>query len=83
MPPIISDANTLTLQITNGQNEHLFSGDMFSIPAGLLHLKNYWDLSRDAYFELGLTGMIGQNNQRGYDDEGILVSEDSRVTALG
>ena len=83
MPSIISDANTLTLQITNGQNEHLFSGDMFSIPAGLLHLKNYCDLSRDAYFELGLTGMIGQNNQRGYDDEGILVSEDSRVTALG
>ncbi len=83
MPSIISDANTLTLQITNGQNEQLFSGDMFSFPAGLLHLKNYWDLSRDTYFELGLTGMLGQNNQRGYDEEGNLIFEDSRLTALG
>jgi hypothetical protein len=83
MPSIISDANTLTLQITNGQNEQLFSGDMFSLPAGLLHLKNYWDLTRDTYFELGLTGMLGQNNQRGYDEEGNLILEDSRLTALG
>jgi len=83
MPSIISDANTLTFQITNGQNEQLFSGDMFSFPAGLLHLKNYWDLSRDTYLELGLTGMIGKNNQRGYDEEGTLILEDSRLTALG
>jgi hypothetical protein len=83
MPSLISDANTLTLQITNGQNERLFSGDMFSIPAGLLHLKNYWDLSTETYLELGLTGMLGQNNQRGYDEEGNLILEDSRLTALG
>jgi len=83
MPTVISDANTLTLQITNGQNDHLFSGDVFSLPSGLLHLKNYWDLSRDTYLELGLTGMIGQNNQRGYDEEGNLILEDSRLTSLG
>ncbi|RKY90493.1 MAG: hypothetical protein DRQ13_12560 [Ignavibacteriae bacterium] len=56
---------------------------MFSFPAGLLHLKNYWDLSRDTYFELGLTGMLGQNNQRGYDEEGNMILEDTRLTALG
>lgn len=83
MPSIISDANSLTMQITNGQNEHLFAGSMFSSPAGLLHLKNYWDISRDTYLELGLTGMIGQNNQRGYDEEDNLILEDSRLTALG
>ena len=83
MPSIISDANTLTLQITNGQNEQLFSGDIFSSPAGLLRLKNYWDLSRDTYLELGLTGMLGKNNQRGYDEEGNLILEDSRLTTLG
>lgn len=83
MPSIISDANTLTLQITNGQNEQLFSGSMFSFPAGLLHLKNYWDLSRDTYLELGLTGMLGKNNLRGYDEEGNLILEDSRLTTLG
>jgi hypothetical protein len=83
MPPIFSDANNLTLQITNGQNEQLFSGDMFSFPAGLLHLQNYWDLSKDTYIELGLTGMLGKNNQRGYDEEGNLILEDSRLTTLG
>jgi len=83
MPSLISDANFLTIQITNGQNEQLFSADMFSFPAGLLHLKNYWDLSRDTYLELGLTGMIGKNNQRGYDEEGNLILEDTRVTTLG
>jgi hypothetical protein len=83
MPSIVSDANTLTLQLTNGQNDHLFSGDMFSFPAGLLHLKNYWDLSRDTYLELGLTGMLGKNNQRGYDEVGNLIYENSRLTTLG
>jgi hypothetical protein len=83
MPSLFSDANTLILQITNGQNEQLFSGEMFSLPAGLLHLKNYWDLSRDTYLEFGLTGMLGRNNQRGYDEEGNLLLEDSRLTALG
>jgi hypothetical protein len=83
MPSIFSDANNLTVQITNGQNDHLFSGDMFSFPAGLLHLKNYWDLSRDTYMELGLTGMLGTNNQRGYDMEGNLILEETRLTALG
>jgi hypothetical protein len=83
MPSFLSDANTLTLQITNGHNEQLFSGDMFSFPAELLHLKNYWDLSRDTYLELGLTGMLGKNNQSGYDEEGNLILEDSRLTALG
>jgi hypothetical protein len=83
MPSLIADANTLTFQITNGQNEHLFAGDMFSLPAGLLHLNNYWDLSRDTYLELGLTGMFGTNNFRGYDEEGDLKLEDSRLTSLG
>ena len=83
MPSIFSDANNLIVQITNGQNEHLFSGEMFSFPAGLLHLKNYWDLSKDTYMELGLTGMLGTNNQRGYDEEGNLILEKTRLTALG
>ena len=83
MPSLIADANTLIFQITNGQNEHLFSGDMFSLPAGLLHLKNYWDLSKDTYLELGLTGMFGTNNLKGYDEEGNLILEDSRLTSLG
>jgi len=52
----------LTLQITNSQNERLFSGNFFSKPAVLAHLKNYYDLTKNTYVELGLTGMIGENH---------------------
>jgi len=52
----------LTLQLTNGQNTHLFSGNFYSVPALLGHLKNYYDLSTNTYVELGLTGMVGQNH---------------------
>lgn len=83
MPPIISDANSLTVELTNGQNDHLFAGEMFSFPAALFHLKNYWDLSRDTYLEIGFSGMIGKNNLRGYNEEDSLILEDSRLTTLG
>lgn len=83
MPSLISDANQLTLQITNGQNENLFSGEAFSFPSVLAHLKNYWDLSTNTYLELGLSGMIGENNFRGYDDNNNLILENSRLTTLG
>jgi len=83
MPAFTSDANELTLQITNGKNEHLFSGGNFSFPAVLAHFKNYWDLSRSTYLELGFTGMIGKNNVKGYDVNGNITLEQNRATALG
>ena len=82
MPNIFADANTLTVQVTNGENENLFSGEMISFPSVLAHMKNYFDLSRDTYLELGLTGMYGQNNKRGYS-AGALQLEDTRNTLLG
>ncbi len=66
MPPVIADANELTLEITNGQNETLFAGQYHSIPTSLAHLKNYYDLSDATYLELGLSGMVGFNNRRGF-----------------
>ncbi len=83
MPSLFADANSLLIQITNGENEQLFSGELFSFPAALLHFKNYWDISPDTYFELGLTGMLGKNNVRGYDNDGNLILEDSRLTTVG
>ena len=80
--PLLADANSLTLEITNGQNEHLFSGEAFSFPSVLGHLKNYFDLTSDTYLELGITGMMGFNNIRGYiDDEKVLDAR--RITKLG
>jgi len=81
MPSFIADANELTLQITNGQNDHLFAGEVFSFPVVLGHFKNYFDLSENTYFEFGLTGMIGKNNIRGFMEDS-LVLESSRLTTL-
>jgi len=82
MPPLIAHANLLTLQITNGQNDHLFSGKIFSFPTVLGHLKNYYDLSPNTYLEFGLTGMIGSNNFRGYAEKDSLIMDSNRLTKL-
>ena len=62
MPKILPVTQYLTVQVTNGQNGRLFSGDFYSTPAILGHLKNYVDLTPNAYLELGLTGMMGRNH---------------------
>ena len=81
MPKLWAHANHLVLQVTNGQNEQLFAGKYFSIPAVMLRLKSYWDLSESTYFELGLTGMLGWNNARAKKDaSGNLDDEDWRET---
>jgi hypothetical protein len=83
MPRMWAHANHLVLQVTNGQNERLFAGKFYSIPALLLRLKSYYDLSESTYFELGLTGMLGWNNARGKaDDSGELENEDWRATGV-
>jgi hypothetical protein len=76
MPPLWAHANELTLEVVDGNNETLFSGEHFSVPSTMLHLKNYYDLSASTYLELGLTGMFGFNNKRGLlstDEDNELV----------
>ena len=68
MPPLVAHANELTLEITDGENETLFAGEHFSVPCVMAHLKNYYDLTENTYLELGLSGMFGVNNRRGYVD---------------
>ena len=81
MPPILAHANELTLEVTNAENDTLFAGEHFSIPATLAHLKNYYDLSESTYLELGLSGIFGMNNRRGYlDDDDRLANEAWRQT---
>jgi hypothetical protein len=81
LPPVWADYMEIEFQITNGQNSKMFSGDFFSVPSGLIHMRNYWDLSRNTYMELGLTGLFGTNTTLGktrkttkevpiYDEEG-------------
>lgn len=59
-PGLWADANELTVQLTTGDNE-AFSGADYDDPAVLAHLKNYWELSRASYFELGLSAIVGSN----------------------
>ncbi len=65
LPPLWAHEETVTLQVTNGENARAFSGSFFSIPTFLLRLRNYWDLNRDTYLDLGLTGVLGFNHGRG------------------
>ncbi|MHB2150706.1 hypothetical protein ACX8XP_16760 [Calditrichota bacterium LG25] len=81
MPAWWAHASALTMQITNGQNDHLFAGSLFSFPAVLTHLKNYYDVNPAAYLEIGITGMVGENNLRGFQD-GQRIDEKQRLTRL-
>jgi hypothetical protein len=76
MPAMWAHAQEMTLQVTNSQNDHFLAGESFSLPSGLLKLKNYWDLNRNTYLELGFTGLAGFNNRAaftGTDDAGETV----------
>jgi len=83
MPRLWAHANELTIELVDGTNETLFSGEHFSVPSAMLHLKNYWDLSSSTYLELGLTGMFGANNRRGMlTEDNKLVDEPWRRTIV-
>ena len=46
-------------QVTLGSNEALFDGG--NRPAYLVHLNNFWQLSRSTYVQVGATGVYGTN----------------------
>jgi hypothetical protein len=79
-----ADANEITFQLQRADNPYLFSGtNSGHIPSALLHIKNYYDLSRDKYFELGLTAMIGPNSRFGVNNPaGGAFDEAKRYTKL-
>ncbi len=85
LPALWAKEEGITLQITNAMNPKILSGSFFSIPAGLLHMNNYWDLSRNTYLEIGFTGLFGTNNKRGYFDakDNRLYDEPLRYSAVG
>lgn len=79
MPALWAHTNELVIQVTDGENAHLFTGKAFSVPTAMVHLKNYYDLNEATYLELGLTGMFGFNNRRGIpdpDNPGVLIDDD-------
>jgi len=63
MPPLGEGSQALTLQLTDGSNGRLFDGDTFGTPSVLAHYKYYRELTKDIYGEIGLTGLVGWNDE--------------------
>lgn len=62
MPPLGRSAQGLTFELTNGQNPAQYAENTKNVPSLLLRYKNYQDLSKDTYLEIGLTGLAGRND---------------------
>jgi hypothetical protein len=65
----------ITLQLTNPDNDHLFSGDTLGTPTLLAHYTNFRDLSRDTYLEFGLSGLFGWNDEWTVEEAGVLQTD--------
>lgn len=62
LPGLWAHYNELVVEVVNADNEVAFSGEGFEKPVGLVHLKNYYDISNATYFEAGLSGAVGEND---------------------
>jgi len=62
LPALGNASQEITLQLTNGENDRLFSGNIENIPCFLSHYKNYRDISKDTYLEFGISGLMGRND---------------------
>jgi len=49
MPPLGKMCQSLTFQVTDSENEHLFGGDTWGNPTLLLHYKNFQELSSASF----------------------------------
>ena len=74
LPPLWSTSQGLTFQVTGGQDPRLFTGNTLGTPSLLLHYKNYQDLSKDTYLELGLSGLVGWRDEWQVDQGGTPTS---------
>lgn len=62
MPSLGPATQNTTFQLTNGSNPGVFAQNTKNFPSFLIHYRNYRDLSKDTYLELGLTGLAGRND---------------------
>ena len=62
LPSIIAHVNELDLQFVSGGSGLSFTNEGKNDYIWVAHLKNYWDLSRSTYLELGLSGALGHND---------------------
>jgi hypothetical protein len=65
LPRLWASANEITFEVTNGENETAFGGELFDDFSFLGHVQSFWDLSPAAYFEWGLSGIVGKTFENG------------------
>ncbi len=65
LPNPWATANQVVVQITSGENEAAFGGELFDDLAVLARLENFWELSDATYFEWGLSGITGKTADGG------------------
>jgi hypothetical protein len=65
LPKLWATANELTLEITNGENEAAFGGEMFEDFSFLGRFNNFWDVGAASYVEWGLSGIMGRTADEG------------------
>lgn len=82
MPPLWAHAQQLVVEVVDGRNETLFSGEHFSVPSAAVRLKSHYDINATTHFDLGLSGMFGANNRRGFLSNDKLVDEPWRRTMV-
>jgi len=66
-----SASQGITLQLANGSNARVFGQNSKNYPSALLRYTNYRDLSKDKYLEMGLTTLVGQNDQWSVNQPGV------------
>jgi len=59
LPTLWGASQEVVLQVTEGDNDRLFDGNTHGTPSVLVHYKNFRDLSKDTYLEVGATGLFG------------------------
>ncbi len=63
IPGIAGFSHELILEITDGENDRVFAENTDGRPTGLARYKVYRDLSYSTYAEVGVSGLVGQNNE--------------------
>jgi hypothetical protein len=62
MPKLGGAAQELTLQVTDGESPRIFGENTRNLPSTLLRYRNFRDLTKDTYLELGATALAGKND---------------------
>ena len=60
LPRPWATSNEVSIQVTSGENEEAFGGELFEDLAVLARLQSFWQVSDATYFEWGLSGVAGK-----------------------